>query len=110
MCERAYACARGLKRRNLMYMQQPEMLEFDPAKDEANIAKHGISLARAADLDVLVRILDDRFEEDRRRAYGVIDGEAYCLAYTMRDGQVRAISLRRAHAKEMRRHVNRQGD
>jgi uncharacterized DUF497 family protein len=27
-------------------------IEFDPAKDAANIAKHGISLARAADLEV----------------------------------------------------------
>ena len=28
-------------------------VEFDPAKDAANIAKHGISLARARELDIL---------------------------------------------------------
>jgi len=78
-------------------------IEFDPAKDALNIAKHGVSLARATDLEVLARIADHRFEEPRLRAYGLIDGEAYCLAYTLRGGVVRAISLRRAHAKEMRR-------
>lgn len=80
-------------------------IEFDPAKDAANIEKHGVSLARAGDLEILARLIDDRFEEDRRRAYGLIDGVAYCLAYTIRDNRVRAISLRRAHAKEMRRYV-----
>jgi hypothetical protein len=80
-------------------------IEFDPAKDEVNKAKHGVSLARSSDLDVLVRVMDGRFTESRLRAYGLIDGEAYCLAYTLRNGVVRAISLRRAHAKEMRRYV-----
>jgi hypothetical protein len=80
-------------------------IEFDAAKDAANKSKHGISLARAADLEVFARMVDSRFEERRLRAYGLIDGEAYCLAYTLRGGVVRAISLRRAHAKEMRRYV-----
>ena len=39
-------------------------IEFDTEKDRANIAKHGISLARAADLEVLA------FIEDERRDYG----------------------------------------
>lgn len=83
------------------------MLTFDPAKDAANIAKHGISLARAADLEVVV-VLDDArhdYGEVRRRAFGTIDGALHCLAYTLRDGMVRPISLRRAHNKEYRRHV-----
>ena len=29
----------------------------------------------------------------------MIDGSLYCLAYVIRDGELRAISLRRAHAK-----------
>lgn len=80
-------------------------IEFDPAKDAANVAKHGISLARAGDLVVLSIIADDRFAEERYRAYGLIDGIAHCLAYTMRGEVYRVISLRRAHAKEMKRHV-----
>ncbi len=80
-------------------------IDFDPAKDAANIAKHGISLARAVDLEILAFVEDRRFEESRFRLYGLIDGEAHCLAGTDRNGMVRAISLRRAHDKEMRRHV-----
>jgi uncharacterized DUF497 family protein len=79
-------------------------IEFDPAKDAANIAKHGISLARAAELEIQAYVADDRFAEPRFRLYGLIDGQAYCVAGTMRDQTIRVISLRRAHAKEMRRH------
>jgi uncharacterized DUF497 family protein len=32
---------------------------------------------------------------------------AHCLVYPVREEHIRAISLRRAHAKEMRRHVTR---
>jgi uncharacterized DUF497 family protein len=55
-----------------------------------------------------VTFVDDRYDygEVRYRAYGFIDGVAYCLAFTNRNGQVRPISLRRAHAKEMRHHVS----
>lgn len=80
-------------------------IEFDPAKDAANIAKHGVSLARAADLEVLAYVNDERFAEPRYRAYGMLDGKAYCLAFADRNGAVRAISLRRAHRKEFRRYV-----
>ena len=62
---------------------------FDPGKDAANIAKHGVSLARAADLIVIKRVTDDRYAEPRLRAYGTIDGLTYCLAYVIRDGEVR---------------------
>lgn len=80
---------------------------FDPSKDEANRHKHGVSLAKAADLDILAFVPDDRrdYGEPRTRAFGVIEGEAYCLVFTVRDGLVRAISLRRAHLKEYRRYV-----
>ncbi|WP_299714026.1 BrnT family toxin [Tardiphaga sp.] len=36
---------------------------------------------------------------------GYIDGRPHYLAYTLRGRTVRPISLRRAHAKEMKRHV-----
>lgn len=86
-------------------------VEFDPAKDEINIRKHGVSLRRAADLVIEAFILDTRVDygEERFRAYGTIDGLDYCLGCTIRGERVRAISLRRAHAKEMRRHVPHSG-
>jgi len=79
-------------------------IEFDPSKDQANIAKHGISLSRAVELAGVVVVQDDRFAEPRFRLYGEIDGLSYCAAVTMRGEVVRVINLRRAHAKEMRRH------
>ena len=83
------------------------MPDFDPAKEAINLAKHGISLARWVDLDVLAIIRDDRFEygEPRYRAYGLIEGVALCLVFTIRSERYRPISLRRVHAKEMRRHA-----
>ena len=81
-------------------------IEFDPNKDEANIAKHGVSLVRTADLEILAVMRDARFTSEMRfRAFGLIDGAPHCLAFTMRGALVRAISLRRAHAKEMRRYL-----
>ena len=81
-------------------------LVFDPAKDVANITKHGVSLARAADLEEAVIEIDARFTSEARfRAFGLIDGSSYCLAFTVRGDDVRAISLRRTHLREHRRHV-----
>jgi uncharacterized DUF497 family protein len=83
-------------------------IEFDPAKDEANIAKHGVSLGLAAEFDLAAAIIlvDDRkdYGETRFRAFGRIGGLAYCLAFALRPAIVRIISLRRAHADEMARH------
>ena len=66
-----------------------------------------MSLARWIELDIKVTFVDDRknYGEVRYRAYGFIDGVGYYLAFTNRNGRVRPISLRRAHAKEMRRYV-----
>ncbi|HZV57728.1 MAG TPA: BrnT family toxin [Sphingobium sp.] len=80
-------------------------IEFDPAKDATNIEKHGISLARFVDMDVAGIVEDDRFDEPRLRIYGEIDGIWHCAAVTIRATVFRVISLRRAHAKEIRRHV-----
>ena len=80
-------------------------IEFDPAKDATNRAKHGVSLARAGELEILAYVEDLRFDEPRFRLYGLIDGVAHCLAGTNREGVIRVISLRRAHDKEMKRHV-----
>jgi uncharacterized DUF497 family protein len=83
------------------------MSDFDPSKEASNLSKHGISLARWIDIDMKITFVDRRrdYGEIRYRGYGYIDGLAYCLVFTERDGLVRPISLRRAHNKEMRRHV-----
>jgi uncharacterized DUF497 family protein len=80
-------------------------IEFDPIKDALNIEKHGISLTRVLELETIVVVQDERFEERRVRLYGMLDGLPHCAAATLRAGVLRVISLRRAHAKEYRRHV-----
>ncbi len=80
-------------------------IEFDPAKDIANVAKHGISLVRLIDLENAVVVADPRFEEPRLRIYGLIGGEWHCAAVAERGAIFRVISLRRAHWKEVKRHV-----
>jgi uncharacterized DUF497 family protein len=82
------------------------MSDFEPVKDALNLSKHGISLARWIDIDMKITFVDRRRDYGvRYRGYGYIDGLAYCLVFTDRNGRVRPISLRRAHDKEMRPHV-----
>jgi uncharacterized DUF497 family protein len=84
------------------------MSDFDPAKEAINLSKHGISLARWVDLKILAIVGDDSFDygEPRYCAYGLLDGLPHCLVFTVRNDARRPISLRRAHAKEFKRHVS----
>ena len=81
---------------------------FDPEKDRLNRVKHGLSLARAAEMDLesAVIIPDDRFDYGELRYWAVaaIDARLHILTFTMRGTTVRAISLRKANERERRRH------
>lgn len=83
-------------------------IEFDSAKDTDNRAKHGLSLADAAEFDMAAAVVlaDSRkaYGEPRYRAFARMDGKGYCLAFTVRPGAIRAISYRRAHDKELKRY------
>jgi uncharacterized protein len=83
-------------------------IEFDPAKDEANRAKHGISL-RAADRfdwETALEREDDRFDygEIRFVAIGRIEDALYVMIFTEGSDEdaLRIISLRPAEKHEMR--------
>lgn len=82
-------------------------IEFDPKKNAINIAKRGVSLARAAEIKPMLVKYDQRFNygEERMVLFGYIDDAPHCLCYVERSGMIRAISLRRMHQKEFRRHV-----
>jgi uncharacterized DUF497 family protein len=83
-------------------------IAFDPGKDAINRQKHVLSLADAALIDFgsAYVVLDERraYGEARFQAYGVIAGRLYVLAFTMRGDAMRAISLRKANGKEVRRY------
>ena len=82
-------------------------IEFDLAKDEKNIADHGLSFVNFMGFDAEpVIVTDDRFDygEVRYRAFGRIGGKGHCVVFTMRGEMMRRISFRRAREKEMRRY------
>lgn len=83
-------------------------VEFDPAKDVANIAKHGVSLQAAGQFewDTALEREDDRFDygEIRLVALGLIGDRLYVPVFTegSHEDAVRAISLRTAEKHEVR--------
>ncbi len=84
-------------------------IEFDPAKDKANRAAHGVSLALAERLDwdaALVRV-DERFGYDELRmiALALETATLYCVAFVERGDVRRVISLRRATRREVKHYV-----
>ncbi|WP_174298818.1 BrnT family toxin [Sphingomonas bacterium] len=83
-------------------------IEFDPAKDRANVTRHGLSLeaAEGFDWDTALEREDDRFDygEIRFVALGLIADRLHVLVFTggSREDAVRAISLRPAEKHEVR--------
>ena len=79
---------------------------FDPAKDAANIVKHGLSLADALlvfDAPNKLTLQSQRGDEARRMDIAMVEvaGVVLVLVYVMRQpDEVRAISLRRASKQE----------
>ncbi|RLK29121.1 BrnT family toxin [Cupriavidus plantarum] len=84
------------------------LIDYDPVKDLVNQAKHGISLAAAGLLDwetVLISV-DKRndYGEDHFRAFGLLDDRLYLVVFTIRGQGLRAISMRKANQREVRRY------
>jgi len=85
-------------------------IEFDPAKDARNIAKHGISLAIAERLewDLLLAQEDTRegYGEARMVGFAPIGRTVYCVVFIEEDDAYRIISLRKALPKEVRAYAS----
>lgn len=85
------------------------LIEFDPAKDAANLARHGVSLALAGklDWDAALVWVDDRFEYDEVRMIALAPetGTLYYVAFVDRGEVRRIISLRRAERREVKYYV-----
>jgi len=81
-------------------------ISFDAAKDTANRAKHGVSLALAESLewDLLIAEEDTReaYGELRMRGFAPIGDRLYCVIFTERAEAIRVISLRAATRQEVR--------
>ena len=83
--------------------------EFDPAKDESNFDKHGLSLADADgfEWDTAVVHEDTRMQypEPRHQAIGYIDDRLHVMVFCLRADSVRVISLRKANKREENRYA-----
>ena len=81
-------------------------IEFEPAKDATNIAKHGISLAVAESLewDLILAIEDtrERYGDVRMVGFAPIGRTVYCVVFTEEDDVYRIISFGKALPKEVR--------
>ncbi len=83
---------------------------FDAAKNVANLAKHGVPLVLAVELewDELIAVPDTRrnYGEKRMVGYAPIGPRVYCVVFTDRGQKRRVISLRKANDREVRRYAS----
>ena len=81
-------------------------IDYDPKKNETNIAERGLSFDLVEELDWLATTIkpDLRVDygEDRWIATGPIRGRVCVMCYTWRARVLRVISLRKANDREIR--------
>lgn len=85
-------------------MDAPRTFEWDEAKAESNLGKHGVSFftAAAAFADPDGQIEPDlrHYGEERYRLFANVGGFPVCVVFTLRGDAVRIISARKANRKE----------
>ena len=85
-------------------------IAFDPAKDAANIADHGLSLATADELEwewlLAKEDIREEYGEQRMVGFAPIGRTVYCVVFTEEDDVYRIISLRKALPKEVRAYAS----
>jgi len=78
--------------------------EFDPAKDDSNRDKHGLSLVDADGFEWEIAVVreDTRkpYAEPRFQATGYIGDRLHVMVFCLRADSVRVISLRKANKRE----------
>jgi len=83
---------------------QPE-IEYDPVKNQLNMLKHGLSFEMVKTIDwSQVLILEDRrndYQERRYLAFALLLNRLFTLVFTLRNGKIRVISLRKSNDREM---------
>lgn len=87
---------------------------FDPAKDAANLVKHGVSLVDAMgfEWDSAVVWPDKRRDYNEARMVGLVpvSDRLFCVVFVDRPPEQpterRIISLRKANSREVKRYAN----
>ncbi|MBI3422481.1 MAG: BrnT family toxin [Acidobacteria bacterium] len=84
--------------------------EWDVAKCQTNLAKHGIDFADVGPLfdGVTVTMPDDRFDygEERFVTLGLLNGFVLVVVHTETDKVIRLISVRKATKNEEKSYFN----
>jgi len=78
--------------------------EFDEAKSQSNLAKHGIDFVHAQELwldELLIEIPAKTTDEARWIVIGVIGDKHYSAVITRREDRLRIISVRRSRTMEV---------
>lgn len=78
--------------------------EFDAAKSQANLAKHGIDFIQAQriwDDPDFIEINAKSVNEPRALVIGRVDRSYWSAVITFRDGKIRLISVRRSRQTEV---------
>ncbi|MDC0663675.1 BrnT family toxin [Marinobacter sp. SS21] len=78
--------------------------EFDEAKSQANLEKHGIDFVAAQELwkdPYLLEIRAKSDDEPRFALIGKIGEKHWSAVVTYREGRIRLISVRRSRKKEV---------
>jgi uncharacterized DUF497 family protein len=83
-------------------------VSFDPAKRQANLAKHGLDLADAAKVlsGPCLELADDRddYGEVRWLSVGLLAESTVVCVWTERNDEARIISLRKAEKDEQEKY------
>jgi len=86
------------------------LIQFDPAKDAINRAKHGVSLGEAGSMDWDSAVIwrDDRMDygEVRMCGLGYLGMRLYFVVFVDRGDTRRIISLRKANPREYRKYAS----
>ena len=83
--------------------------EFDEAKSQANLGKHGINFVAAQELwkdPYLLEIRAKSEGEPRFVLIGMIGERHWSAVVTYREGRIRLISVRRSRKKEIELYEN----
>lgn len=86
-------------------MRQTDRYEWDEAKRQDNLSKHGVDFAEAGKFDWsgALTAKDNRFDygEDRFNSVGLVGDRLFVMVWTPRGEAVRVISFRKANRKEV---------
>lgn len=83
-------------------------ITFDPAKNARNIKERGLSFERVAEVNFATALtwVDNRrnYGEQRFCSLAWMSNRLHAVTYTIRVGEMRVISFRKANAKERRKY------